>query len=385
MLLENETPETSDLENNESVNQETEVQRNEENPTPEEEKSVEKDNPEAKVEVSESEEETQKEEPDDDSFAEDSSEDDEFDEYPEDIDHGDESGEESPVEGKIVFDENAELIDDSFPPMQEGLLEKVNELVKDRATAASQILEASVYDLIYLLDHYHKSDIISANIPKVGLVKRTFDAISDPRSLDHILIARFEAALGRFNKKRVDFQKKQEAQKVENSAKKEALLVELKKLVDQEDPLLFNEVRAIQDQWRDIGHVLKDDIERLYKEYRSLLDKFYKLREMHFELLDYDRRINLQEKERLIKEAEFLIPPEEDRDDIDVWRDKMDMLNEMQQKWKSIGHVPREDMERINNEYRAVIDRFFEVRQGFMEIQDQLRLENAEKKEEILT
>ena len=41
-------------------------------------------------------------------------------------------------------------------------------------------------------------------------------------------------------------------------------------------------------------------------------------------------------------------------------------------------------MERINNEYRTIIDRFFEVRQGFLEIQDSIRQENGEKKLEML-
>ncbi|MEL6134075.1 MAG: DUF349 domain-containing protein, partial [Bacteroidota bacterium] len=122
-----------------------------------------------------------------------------------------------------------------------------------------------------------------------------------------------------------------------------------------------------------------------YKQYRTLLDIFYNRRGMHFEMLEYDRRINLQEKERLIKEAQGLVPPEELLEDAETWKTRMDHLSELQQQWKAVGHVPREDMDRINNSYREAIDKFFEARQVFREKQDSNREANAAIKEEILT
>ena len=271
-----------------------------------------------------------------------------------------------------------------LPPLNQALLPKINELVSDKEKRHQLLTEATVTDLILLLESYNESGEVAPNIQKVGLVKRSYDALKYREDIARGLDERFRDALAAFNKMRTAFQAKADELKAVNSKHKKDLLEKLKEVVDAEDAMRINEVRAIQDEWKSIGHVLREDIEPLYREYRFLLDKFYKLREMHFELLDYDRRINLQEKEKLIADAEDLIPPEEDRENIDVWREKMDQLTELQQQWKAIGHVPREDMERINNEYRAVIDRFFEVRQGFMEIQDQLRQENGDRKQQIL-
>ncbi|MEZ4829336.1 MAG: DUF349 domain-containing protein [Bacteroidia bacterium] len=272
-----------------------------------------------------------------------------------------------------------------LPPLNEELLPLIEALVEDKSNNLSVLEGATVADLIQLLDMYRESENVLPLIPKVGLVKRTFDAlVAAEESFPDEIKTLFHNALHSFNRKRSEAQQEAEAEKVANSKKKQELLVELEKLVSAEDPNLIKEVRAIQDAWRDVGHVLKEDIEPLYQQFRVLLDKFYQLREMHFELRDYDRKINLQEKERLIKEAEELIPPDEERENVELWRERMDMLHELQQKWKAVGHVPREEMERINNEYRDVIDKFFETRQGFMQVQDQVRQENADKKLAIL-
>lgn len=269
-------------------------------------------------------------------------------------------------------------------PLNQALLPKIEELIADREKKGQILVDATVSDLLQLMESYAQETNIAPFVSKVGLIKRSYDARKYKEESPKEVSSRFHAALSEFNKKRAAHQVNAEAEKKNNSARKKELLAKLQTVVAAEDANLINEVREIQDEWKGIGHVLREDIEPLYKAYRFQLDKFYKLREMHFELLDYDRKINLQEKEKLIKDAENLIPPEEDREKPEVWKEKNDMLAELRQQWKAIGHVPREDLERINNEYRAVVDRFFEVRQGFMESQDQLRTEFGEKKQEIL-
>ncbi|MEM7368399.1 MAG: DUF349 domain-containing protein [Bacteroidota bacterium] len=271
-----------------------------------------------------------------------------------------------------------------LPPFNEELRAKIDEVLTG-STGGYQILAgARLSDLIHLIVEYGKHEEVLPFSSHVGLIKRTFDSLKYKPEFDRALGDQFLQGLSEFNRKRVGQRKAAESQREENSQRKRDLLAKLKEITSSEDPTKIQEVRAVQDEWKLIGHVMKADIEPLYREYRFLLDKFYRLREMHFELLDYDRKINLQEKERLIKEAEKLIPPEEDRENPDVWRERMDLLSEIQQQWKAAGHVPREEMDRINSEFRSVIDNFFEVRQGFMEVQDQLRSENGEKKQGIL-
>lgn len=292
-----------------------------------------------------------------------------------------ETSDSSETESAEETEEEAPVIPQ--PEVSDALLARIDEILSDKEST-DLITASSAVELIHALDYFTLAEDTRSQVPRVGLVKRSFDALGGSGELPDEVINAFRISLGNFNKKRTELQKQADTAKEGNSNRKKELLEKLRGIVEAEDAMRIQEVRAVQDEWKTIGHVLKEDIEPLYKNYRYLLDKFYKLREMHFEMLDYDRKINLQEKERLIAEATALVPAEEDRDKPEMWKEKMDLLTELQQQWKSVGHVPREDMERINSGYRAAIDGFFDIRQGFMKEMDAEKDENGKKKEAIL-
>ena len=394
MLNENETPEVSETPQDEPVKEENST------PTPEvqvpeeddkEEQTESKDDAEQETDVTS--EEVSSEEPSTEKSEAETTEAEVAEEVLEESSPSEEQSEPSEetvpeAQADEVAEESAspEPVKDltDLPPLNEDLLAKLDEILTSNTGGYQILAGAKLSDLVHLIQRFSQEENVLAFSAKVGLVKRTFDTLKYNPDFDKALGDRFLEGLAQFNRKRVGQRKVAESQREENSRHKKELLEKLKLITASEDPTKIQEVRAVQDEWKTIGHVLKADIEPLYREYRFLLDKFYRLREMHFELLDYDRKINLQEKERLIKEAEKLIPPEEDREESEVWRERMDLLAEIQQQWKAAGHVPREEMDRINSEFRAVVDNFFEVRQGFMEVQDQLRTENGEKKKAIL-
>lgn len=246
------------------------------------------------------------------------------------------------------------------------------------------LLDSSPEDLIALLVKYVESEEVTENIPRVGLLKRSFDAIRAQGEVSDELTEHFREQLAEFNKKRGELQRKQEEEREGNARQKRDLLARLKQIIDADDVKRVQEVREIQEEWRRIGQVPKKEMESMFREFRSLLDNFYQRREMHFELLEYDRKINLQEKDRLIEEAKKLIPTEEEENNADIWRQKMDLFNDIQQQWRSIGHVPREDMERVRDEFRVAIDAFFEKRDTFKVVFEEEKNENARKKEQML-
>ena len=270
----------------------------------------------------------------------------------------------------------------SLSSTQEEILNKIEEIINSEEES-TKLLDASPEDLIGLIGFFSYGTI-RKNIPKVSLVKQSFDAIRAKGSVSEEQTEAFREALAGFNKVRAEDKKQVENEKLSNAQKKRNLLVQLKEIIDSDDVYRIGEVREVQDNWKRIGHVPKRDLDEMYKEYRILLDKFYQKREMHFELLEYDRKINLQEKEKLIEEAKKLIPTDDQKEEVEVWKQKMDMFHELQQQWRSIGHVPREDMERVRDEFRSIVDQFFEARQEYVDIIDKHREENAQKKEALL-
>ena len=289
--------------------------------------------------------------------------------------------EEPKVEEVAEADEAAE------PPLvlneeQTEIVNKIQGIIEDEEDTV-KLIESSPENLISLIAFFSKGNV-GANSAKVTIIKNSFDAIRAKGDVSEELTESFREQLAGFNKLKAASKKQAENQKISNAQKKRDLLVKLKEIIDSGDVYRINEVREVQDGWNKIGHVPKKDLDIMYREYRGLLDNFYQKREMHFELLEYDRKINLQEKEKLIVEAKKLIPDDDKKDDVEVWKKKMDMFHELQQQWRSIGHVPREDMERIRDEFRNVVDQFFEARQEYVDIIDKHREENAEKKEGLL-
>ncbi|MEL6625858.1 MAG: DUF349 domain-containing protein [Bacteroidota bacterium] len=273
------------------------------------------------------------------------------------------------------------VLPESIP---QDLWDRMEEILASENPSQQILSSANLGNLMDLLTFFTEDAQILKHTARFGIVKRTYDALKYQETFTEEQTQAYQEKLQAFNKRRVEAQKAVESQKRQNAEAKIELIAQLQAIVDTEDPLKIKEVRGVQDAWKEIGQVPRDKVDEIYKQYRTLLDIFYNRRGMHFEMLEYDRRINLAEKERLIKEAQGLVPPEELIEDVDTWKARMDLLSELQQQWKAVGHVPRDDMDRINNSYREAIDKFFEARQVFREKQDTNREANATIKEEIL-
>ena len=270
------------------------------------------------------------------------------------------------------------------PVGYEEILARIDSLISTGEPGAHILTDVSIPDLTQLVNWMGFDSNINQHIGRVNLIRQAFDALKAANSLNHSMESNFREAFATFNRQKTRQQQSSSGVREENAKKKRELIQKLRDVVTYKNPEMIGEVRDIQEAWKNIGQVPQRDLEPLYKEYRGLLDEFYDLRSVHLELLEYDRKKNLEERERLIEIAKTLVPAEKDREDAEVWREKLDMLQELQQQWKSAGHVPREDMDRINESYRDAIDAFFEVRQEFRAVEDKAREENATQKNELL-
>jgi hypothetical protein len=110
---------------------------------------------------------------------------------------------------------------------------------------------------------------------------------------------------------------------------------------------------------------------------------FYHLRSQYQELLELDRKYNLEEKKRVVEEVESLIP-EDQQTTRDEWNRRSERVKQLQEYWRTIGLVPQKDAETMNASFHDALDRFYELRSGYYELQDQQRVENEIKKKAIL-
>lgn len=267
---------------------------------------------------------------------------------------------------------------------EDALVAHIDEVLADESRQDAFTNAVTADHLILLVESFSQKDEIKAYIRKVGVIKRAFDTLKDRQQLAKPFIARFSGALGAFNKKRAAFLQQLEEEKKQNAERKRALINILKALVDNQDPTAIEAVRALQEQWKTIGHVPKEDMDMMYNEYRYLLDQFFKLREDHFKMLDYDRARNLKGKEALLADIEKLVPAEGEELPQEAWRERTTQMEQLQERWKEIGFVPKDDSERINSSYRTLVDRFFETRRAFNEVVTAELQENTDKKRALI-
>lgn len=142
-----------------------------------------------------------------------------------------------------------------------------------------------------------------------------------------------------------------EKPKVENLAKKQAILEELKEIIASEDSLkkIYDNFRALQDRWKEIGPVPATENPRLWNDYHFLVEKFFdKVRDGR-ELRDIDLEKNYKAKIDLCEKAEELIKEEP--------KEKaLKKLKKLHEEWKSIGPVPKDKKEAIWERFKAASD-----------------------------
>jgi hypothetical protein len=259
----------------------------------------------------------------------------------------------------------------------------LQEILGDEENLDSVVEKANPQELTLLMESIATRGDVAEFVSKIANIKKSFESKIDPETVETSLLSRFNTALARFNKKRMAYYAEREKEKEENSTKKKALLDRLKTIVTEEQVTKIQEVREIQAQWREIGWVLQKDLQPFNETYRHYLDVFYHLRSQYQELLELDRKYNLEEKKRVVEEVEGLIP-EDQQTTRDEWNRRSERVKQLQEYWRTIGLVPQKDAESMNASFHDALDRFYELRSGYYELQDQQRVENEITKKAIL-
>ena len=253
------------------------------------------------------------------------------------------------------------------------LMEEIGTLEVDRHLVRKIAKLRRRYDAVYQNEH--------------ALAKETADEeqARQIRSEANRCNKRYIAALARFNKGKAEFEARDQKQKEENSARKRALIEQLKTVVKAEEVTAIEAVRKIQEEWREIGPVLQQDVEDIYQTYRTYCDQFYQMRERYLDLVEQDRKVNLEEKEKIIQEVLSLIPPEGIPDiPRNYWQEATDRIRILHENWKSIGPVPRAQSEDIWQRFKDVTDLFYKAKREFFSHLDAERAQSGATKAQIL-
>lgn len=135
----------------------------------------------------------------------------------------------------------------------------------------------------------------------------------------------------------------QEEQKRRNLEAKQALIEEMRQLSNSEDEQVraaLDKFNNIQERWKAIGEVPRDQMNDLWQNYHFQIEQFFNKLKINRELRALDQKRNLEEKIKLCESAEELIM------ESSVTK-AFKGLQDLRARWKEIGPVPAEQNEEI--------------------------------------
>ena len=185
----------------------------------------------------------------------------------------------------------------------------------------------------------------------------------------------FKAVYARYKKERAEFNRRQEAEREENLVRKQAVIDDLKALVENQEDLgtAFPAFRELQARWRAVGPVPVQSFRNLNDTYQFYVEKFYDKVQINRDLRDLDFKKNLEAKEEFCQMAERL---SENEDIVDAFKE----LQKLHEQWKEFGPVAKEYRDMIWDRFKAATYVINKKYQAYFEAQKEKQVENLAAK-----
>ena len=164
-----------------------------------------------------------------------------------------------------------------------------------------------------------------------------------------------------YRRRRQRFQEEIEEQKKRNLAAKQALIEEMRALIDSEEEQVrasLDKFNDIQERWKAIGEVPREQMNDLWQNYHFQIEQFFNKLKINRELRALDQKRNLEEKIKLCEAAEELIM------ETSVTK-AFKGLQDLRIRWKETGPVPAEQNEEIWQRFCKAAEQIDERRKEY--------------------
>lgn len=188
----------------------------------------------------------------------------------------------------------------------------------------------------------------------------------------------FKGVYANYKKERAEYNRQQDAQREDNFAKKQAVIEDLKNLVEKQEDVnsTFPAFRELQNRWSEIGPVPATKFRDLNDTYQFYVEKFYDMVKINRDLRDLDFKKNLEAKEAFCQAAEKL---SENENVVEAFRE----LQKLHEQWKEFGPVAKEFRDSIWDRFKAATAVINKKYQAYFEGQKEKQQENLAEKTKL--
>ena len=190
--------------------------------------------------------------------------------------------------------------------------------------------------------------------------------------------ATFKGVYANYKKERAEYNRQQDALREENLVLKQAVIDDLKALVEKQEDVnsTFPAFRELQNRWKSIGPVPASKFRDLNDNYQYNVEKFYDMVKINRDLRDLDFKKNLEAKQKFCEFAEKL---SENDNVVEAFRE----LQKLHEQWKEFGPVAKEFRDSIWERFKAATSVINKKYQAYFEDQKEKQQENLEEKTKL--
>lgn len=191
---------------------------------------------------------------------------------------------------------------------------------------------------------------------------------------------RFNELYNEYKDKRNQYYKNLEHRLDVNLKNRLNIIEELKGLINVEENIndTYKHFKELQEQWRNAGPIPRVNYNDVWRTYHHHVEIFYDFLDLNRDLRDLDFKHNLEEKEKIIAQAESLA----EMGDVNKAFRELQLLHKI---WKEdLGPVDREHRDAIWDRFSAATKAIHQKRQEYFKNQDVIHEANLLVKQEII-
>ena len=175
-----------------------------------------------------------------------------------------------------------------------------------------------------------------------------------PREANETVWNEFKGGIDAFYRDKKAYFSQMRDEQTENYNRKIDLCLKAEAIAKREDwKKATEELLALQEEWKQVGNVNRKVSEKVWKRFRAACDEFFTKKNEFFKDIRQNEQENLAKKEAIIEQLKAFEFGEDKEENLRVIKD-------FQRQWLEVGHVPMKEKDRLQKEFRAVIDAHFE-------------------------
>ncbi|MCF8714879.1 DUF349 domain-containing protein [Joostella atrarenae] len=190
----------------------------------------------------------------------------------------------------------------------------------------------------------------------------------------------FNDLYGEYKEKKNQYYKNLEHRLQSNLENRQEIIEELKGLINVEENIndTYKHFKELQERWRNAGPIPRVSYNDVWRTYHHHVEIFYDFLDLNRDLRDLDFKHNLEEKEKIIAQAESL----SEMGDVNKAFRELQLLHKI---WKEdLGPVDREHRDDIWNRFSAATKVIHQKRQEYFKNQDSIHEANLLVKQDII-